>query len=106
MLEVKRTSLHGVQGCYNVSAKRRKRRCMDSVRNYGLKGRLWLLQAILGGASLAIMLTACLGQQCGIGVPAPPPVKLVASNGVVYLNTTNSTDAFRASAGTHLWQEN
>lgn len=44
-----------------------------------------LLQVGLGGIGLMVLLTACFGQPCPVGVPAPPQVTLVESAGNIYV---------------------
>lgn len=66
--------------------------------------RFRLLGAFFATIALASILAACKGQAC-TGLPAPPPVALLAGNGNVYLNTTNGAYALQASDGAQLWHE-
>ena len=68
------------------------------IRYTRFKQFLWLLQAGLGSIGLMVLLTACFGQPCPVGVPAPPHVALVADQGVVYVSGYYSTNTFSAAS--------
>ncbi len=58
----------------------------------------WLLQTGVGGIALLLLLTACFGQPCPVGVPAPPRVALVADQGVVYVSGYYSSNIYAAAS--------
>jgi len=63
-----------------------------------------LLGALLAAIGLAGILTACEGQPCPVGLPAPPPVALFQDGGNLYFSSPGSASALRASDGSQRWQ--
>jgi outer membrane protein assembly factor BamB len=67
-------------------------------RHQRFKQFFWLLQTSLWCVSLMLLLTACFGQPCPVGTPAPPHVALVVDQGVVYVSGYYSSNTYSAAS--------